>query len=156
MKIIPLRIGIITFCLIAVISYGADKYSDQKLTQDVNAIAALVDAKYADHVVHFLIFGTSGIKGERAIPTAIAKNEINKIDGSANIHLPLARVMRRMALRTESAKDARQFAFIRLKLLAPKHEDVRTILVETATELSKRETDDLKKSAADYLKDSER
>ena len=156
MKTISLRIGIITLCLIAVIASGADKYSDKELTADVNAIAALVDPKYSDHVAHFLVYGTSLINGDRTIPTAIAQNEINKIDPGANIYLPLARLMRRMALRTESAKDARRFAFIRLKLLAPKYEKVKPILVETATELSKRETDDLKKSAADYLKESER
>ena len=125
---------------------------DKQVTLDVNDVAAAVPPGNVDSVAHFLVFGTSALKGESAISTIIAKNELNKIDGTEAVQLPLARLMQRIALRTESAQDARHYAFAKLRTLGTQKKAIKDMLLQTATELSKREKDDLKGAATNYLK----
>jgi len=129
----------------------AAEYSDKQITLDINAIVALVNTNYDDAVAHFLFYGTSGRKGDSVISTIIARNELNKVGAQRSIHLPLGRLMQRMALRTESAKDARHYAFSQLQWLAAETKEVREMPLMTATEISKRDGDDLKTVASKYL-----
>lgn len=142
--------GLVCFVLVAG-PLSAAEYSDEQLTLDINAVVAQVATNYDDSVAHFLFYGTSSLKGDSVISSIIAKNELNKIGGRKSIQLPLARLMRRMALRTESAKDAREYAFSQLKRLAAQSQEIKQMLFETATEISKRDKDDLKKTASKYL-----
>lgn len=130
---------------------AAAEYSDKQLTLDINAVVALVSTNYDDAVAHFLLYGTSGLKGNSVISSVIARNELNRVGGEKAIQLPLARLMRRMALNVDAAKDAREYAFSQLNWRASGSKKIKDLLLQTASEISKRDTDDLKKTALRYL-----
>jgi hypothetical protein len=52
---------------------------DRQATLDVNAVVAAVAPDKTDAVAHFLVYCTSGVKGNSVIATVIAKGELNKI-----------------------------------------------------------------------------
>lgn len=129
-----------------------DKADLRQLTEDLNAVAGVVSEEYSDHVVYFLAYGSSGISGNAIVPTMIARNELNRISRQGKTMLPLARLMQRMILRSDSAQDARGYAFATLQRLAKRSPEAEPLLLAAAKELAAREEDELKEKAMEVLK----
>ena len=124
---------------------------DYQLTEDVNAIAATVPQNEAGDLVYYLVYGSSAIKGDKVIPSLIAMNGINMACDKKELKMPLVRLMRRMALRVECAKDAREYAFLRLIALTERDSSLKSILQDTCKEILERSTDELKPKVSKYL-----